>query len=298
MLLIRRINPIPCGLFRSFTSRSTSHSKRRLTWKSYVTLVFPVTCFALGYWQIERRKWKLGLISQLEQNIRSPPIPLPATAQASTDLPEYCPIRVRGHFDHRREVLIGPRPLISDFIVPAGPGSEWNVPHRTDQSNKSGYLQSSAPVQAPLGYFVVTPFFLADRPGDSILVNRGWIQTNFRDPHSRRKGQVEGTVELSGFVRYGEKLPLFKPSLMVWPCVDQENQAPQVQYYCRAISQMAEQLHTLPLLIDANYESTVSGGPIGGQTRIQLRNEHASYIFTWFSLAIIGSGMWIYTFLL
>lgn len=28
-------------------------------------------------------------------------------------------------------------------------------------------------------------------------------------------------------------------------------------------------------------ESTVEGGPIGGQTRVTLRNEHLSYIITW-----------------
>lgn len=28
-------------------------------------------------------------------------------------------------------------------------------------------------------------------------------------------------------------------------------------------------------------ESTVPGGPIGGQTRVTLRNEHLQYIITW-----------------
>lgn len=28
-------------------------------------------------------------------------------------------------------------------------------------------------------------------------------------------------------------------------------------------------------------ESTVPGGPIGGQTRVTLRNEHMQYIITW-----------------
>lgn len=27
--------------------------------------------------------------------------------------------------------------------------------------------------------------------------------------------------------------------------------------------------------------TTVPGGPIGGQTRVKLRNEHLQYIFTW-----------------
>lgn len=36
-----------------------------------------------------------------------------------------------------------------------------------------------------------------------------------------------------------------------------------------------------PILIDAVMESSVTGGPIGGQTNISLRNEHVSYIITW-----------------
>ena len=28
-------------------------------------------------------------------------------------------------------------------------------------------------------------------------------------------------------------------------------------------------------------DSTVAGGPIGGQTNVTVRNEHLSYIFTW-----------------
>lgn len=35
------------------------------------------------------------------------------------------------------------------------------------------------------------------------------------------------------------------------------------------------------ILIDAVVESSITGGPIGGQTNISLRNEHMSYIITW-----------------
>lgn len=47
-----------------------------------------------------------------------------------------------------------------------------------------------------------------------------------------------------------------------------------------------------PYLIDATVESTVPGGPIGGQTRVTLRNEHMSYIVTWFSLSAFTSFLW------
>lgn len=45
---------------------------------------------------------------------------------------------------------------------------------------------------------------------------------------------------------------------------------------------MARLANSEPIYLDATYDtSRVSGGPIGGQTRITLRNEHMSYIITW-----------------
>ena len=35
---------------------------------------------------------------------------------------------------------------------------------------------------------------------------------------------------------------------------------------------------TDPIFTDANFQSTVLKGPIGGQTRVTLRNEHLQYI--------------------
>ncbi|KAG5453160.1 Surfeit locus protein 1 [Clonorchis sinensis] len=271
-------------------------TKRRITWRAYALLVLPVTCYGLGYWQVQRRRWKLDLLDQLDRTIAATPVPLPSTAEASTDLPEYSPVTVRGCFDHSRELLIGPRPLITDFIKPGGYGSEWCLP-QTHRPKSLAHEASSEP-PPPFGYFIVTPFFLEGRPGTSILVNRGWVPEYNRDPVSRKQGQIKGIVELSGFIRYPEKPSIFaiKPPLL--QCENTEHQVPHIQFSCRHIDKMARTFGTLPLLIDANYESTVADGPIGGQTRVQLRNEHASYILTWVSLGVVGTALWINYFLL
>ena len=45
---------------------------------------------------------------------------------------------------------------------------------------------------------------------------------------------------------------------------------------------MAQLTNSEPIYLEATYDSSkVSGEPIGGQTRITLRNEHLSYIITW-----------------
>ncbi|KAH8869281.1 Surfeit locus protein 1 [Schistosoma japonicum] len=277
----------------SYHSLLPTDSKKRRTWISYSLLVFPAASFALGYWQIQRRKWKIDLLEKINSRIPAKPIQLPHNVVSSSELPEFTHILVRGHFDHSHEVVIGPRSLIEDFIPFKGYGSEWAIrsPNKLLQSNM---IRPSAS-----GYFIVTPFYLEDRPGTSILVNRGWVPYGARDPIIRPDGQVEGVVELSGYIRYQEKPPtrIFGSQIGSLTCLDHANQNPHIRYPCRQIDKMSNDLKTLPIFLDADYESSVVGGPVGGQTRVVLRNEHASYIFTWFSLGTIGLGMWIYFFI-
>lgn len=48
----------------------------------------------------------------------------------------------------------------------------------------------------------------------------------------------------------------------------------------------------LPYWLDADAASTVAGGPIGGQTRVTLRNDHLSYLVTWYSLSAVTAYLW------
>ena len=50
---------------------------------------------------------------------------------------------------------------------------------------------------------------------------------------------------------------------------------------CRDLEALAAKLGTDPIFIDADEFSTVPKGPIGGQTRINFRNDHMSYLLTW-----------------
>lgn len=49
----------------------------------------------------------------------------------------------------------------------------------------------------------------------------------------------------------------------------------------RDLDAMSKLVDSEPILIDAVIESSIPGGPIGGQTNVTLRNEHVSYIITW-----------------
>lgn len=55
---------------------------------------------------------------------------------------------------------------------------------------------------------------------------------------------------------------------------------------------MCDETGADPVIIDATIESTIPGGPIGGQTNVSLRNEHLSYIITWISLSGFSALFW------
>lgn len=116
---------------------------------------------------------------------------------------------------------------------------------------------------------------------DKILINRGWVPKRLLDPASRPEGQIKGIVELQGVVRLPEIRPQFTP-----------NQRGAIFMY-RDVPKMSQICDTEPYFLDATAASTVPHGPVGGQTRVTLRNEHLSYIFTWFSLSGFTSWLWV-----
>ncbi|VDK81745.1 unnamed protein product [Dibothriocephalus latus] len=189
---------------RRFGTEYDDDGEKKISLKHFLLLICPLTAFSLGYWQIQRRKWKLALLEKIDNLLPSPPIPLPKDAKASTDLPEFQPVTVEGRFDHSREVLIGPRTIITDEIPYGGYGSAWGSKPPPDGRKDSNLSNFGAP--SATGFFVVTPFELKDRPGTFVLINRGWIPTCTRDPFARKTGQIEGFVKVNGCIRYNEKV--------------------------------------------------------------------------------------------
>merc|ERR1712136_308869 len=106
------------------------------------------------------------------------------------------------------------------------------------------------------GAQVITPFKVKDR-NLIIMVNRGWVSRPMKQPEARQAGQIEGEVTLD---------------------------------------EIGAAVGATPILLDATEATTVPGGPIGGQTRVSLRDEHLSYMITWYSLAAITTYMWYVRF--
>ncbi|XP_065223548.1 surfeit locus protein 1 [Planococcus citri] len=232
---------------------------------AYVLLMFPLTCFGLAYWQYNRKLWKETLIHDMKMKTFIPAIDLPQDLTNKRKL-EYRRVKVRGTFDHSKEMYLSPRSLIQN--------NEFS-------KDDTPFLSPLAKADTNLGAVVVTPFKLADRDL-TILVNRGWVPYDKLDPNTRQEAQIEGEVELEGIVRTQEDKPM----------IGSEHDIRKRTFKYRDVEEMAEMADTSYLFIDCVNESSVPGGPIGGQTQVNLRNEHFQYIVTWLSIAILLSYMW------
>jgi surfeit locus 1 family protein len=201
---------------------------------------------ALGTWQVQRAAWKDGLQAALDARLAEPAVALPA----ATDAPEAWIGRrvvVAGTFDHAREMTV----LL-------------------------------AAVDGRSGYRVVTPLHRPD--GTALLVDRGWVPLDRRDPATRAEGQVAGPITLEGVVgaggRRGWLTPEDEPSTGTWFTVDPAAMA------------AATGIAAPPIVIEA-ARGTGPALPEGGQTVTTLRNEHRGYAATWYALAAVLAVVYV-----
>lgn len=129
------------------------------------TLFGVAVLIAMGAWQMDRRAWKRDLIQTLESRLAAEPVPLPAV------------IDDPAAWAHRRVMLSGRFVMGSDVLLTARPR------------------------QGRAGYELAVP--LAREEGGPVLVNRGFVPLDWRDPAARPPSPegvhaVVGVVRLSG----------------------------------------------------------------------------------------------------
>lgn len=263
--LLKRADGRLVSFARQSSSTAAGAEKGEDSFLKWFLLLIPITTFSLGTWQVKRRQWKLQLIDELRRLTTAEPIPLPLDPHELNRL-EYRRVKVRGQYDHSQELYILPR-------SPVDPEKE---------AREAGTLSSSGET----GANVITPFRCTDL-GITILVNRGYVPRQKIRPETRMKGQVEGEVEVVGVVRLTEVRKPFVPN----------NDVERNRWHYRDLEAMASLTGAEPIFIDADFGSTIPGGPIGGQTRVTLRNEHMQYIVTWYGLCAATSYMWFAKFI-
>lgn len=144
------------------------------------------------------------------------------------------------------------------------------------QHDKELYLGARSLNGNP-GYQILTPFTLAD--GQVVLVNRGWVPLERKLPAQRADGQVAGPVAVEGLVRLPRDKAFMQP----------DNEPQHNMWFFIDLPAMATHA-TLPLrtdlYVDAGPAENPGGYPLGGQTRLELPNDHLQYALTWGLLAL------------
>jgi len=234
--------------------RSPARAARPHLWLTVLSLIAFVVLIALGIWQVERRAWKLALIDRVEQRVHASAQPIPSRTSwpaitAASD--EYRHVSVAGRFLHDRETLV-------QAVTEEGPG-----------------------------YWVLTPLERAD--GTTILINRGFVPSERRDPSTRKAGNSDGQVAVTGLLRISEPKGGFL----------RDNVPQNNRWYSRDVAAIAVARgleNVAPFFVDADAGSQSAGGPIGGLTVVRFPNNHLIYALTWFALAFMLAGRLVVTF--
>lgn len=197
----------------------------------------------LGVWQIERVHWKEALIERVESRISMPAVRLDTALSHGLADAEYRHVHLHGVFQNDKEV----------------------------------YLFAPSKTGEP-GYHVVTP--LVVEGGSAVLIDRGFVPKDLKDPLRRADGQAEGDVEITGVVR------LSQPPGMFTPAPDIANRV----WYTKDIPALAAASGARllsPVIVEADAQDLPGGYPVGGQTRVDFPNNHLQYAITWFALAFV-----------
>ncbi len=138
-----------------------------------------------------------------------------------------------------------------------------------------------------VGVQVVTPVRTDD--GKIVLFDRGWVPSTKKEPAKRAEGQVTGKVELTGIVRRSQVQRQFAPDNVpdknVWFHVD----VPLMRKMAGGASDPV--LDTF--FLEADARPNPGGVPIGGQTRLDIPNDHLQYALTWFGIALAMAGVYL-----
>lgn len=228
--------------------------RKRLFWPAVSTLLVGMCLLALGFWQLQRLAWKDALLAEIAQRAEAAPVPVPPEGLwplLQPDDYDYRHVELVGRFEHDKEALV---------------------------------FRAAGPKGLGPGFLVLTPLRLAT--GAHVIVNRGYVPQDRKDPVSRRQGQIEGEVSVQGLMRPPEPRNFFTPA----------DSPEKGIYFSRDPGVIAGHfglVRAAPFSIDADAFDVPGGWPQGGTTVRALPNNHLAYALTWFGLAAGLCGVFI-----
>jgi len=226
--------------------------------RSWLGLLLPallvfIVLIGLGTWQVERKAWKEALIAALTERLAAAPIALPAMWQnfdPASD--EYRRVKFTAQFDHAAEALV------------------------------YGAASAFRPDVSGPGYWVFTPARLTD--GSLVIVNRGFVPEDRKEPKSRSAGQVSGPVEIIGALRWPDTRHWFTP----------QDDAAHNLWFNRdphAIAAAKELGVVAPFFVEMEAPVPPGGLPSPGKIVVNLPDNHLQYAITWYGLAAALVGV-------
>jgi len=212
----------------------------------------------LGTWQLQRLAWKEALIAAASERPDAPAVAPPGpTAWPDFDLDawNYRRVRLQGSY---------------------GPGEAyaWTVLSTPKGGRHAGQ-----------GYFVGAPFTTAD--GFTVLVNRGFVPDDRKDPASRPEGATpDGPTTVEAIIRRDD------PPSFITPAPNARTGV----FHSRDIAEMADYLGVTgpvaPYSVDLVAAETPPGGlPQAGESQITFTNNHLQYALTWYGIAAALVGV-------
>jgi len=221
-----------------------------------LALVLFILLCSLGWWQIERRVWKLALMERVEQRLHTNPVELPAPSDwthITAASHEYQPVSIQGH---------------------------W-------LADKTVFTQATTILGA--GFWLLTPLQLDN--GGKVLVNRGfipaaqrtaWQESELTDDYVSIQGLIRMTEVGGGFLRKNapdEGRWHSRDVMAISHTLDLTHVAP---FFIDAgiPDKNANKIVDITPVSSDNW-------PRAGLTVVHFNNNHAIYAITWFSLALM-----------
>jgi surfeit locus 1 family protein len=178
-----------------------------------------------------------------------------------------------------RNMMLPPIGLDAALVLPNADYRRVSLTGRFLNSREAYVYTTGA--HGDLVYHVLTPFVLGD--GRTVMVDRGLVPPALRDPATRKESTAD---RVTGVWRTPDKPGPFTPS---------PDLAHRV-WYARDLASIAEVDHVkiaAPTIVEADATPNPGGWPEGGQTRINLPNDHLQYALTWFFLAASLVGVYL-----
>ena len=149
------------------------------------------------------------------------------------------------------------------------------------------FFLAARSLKEKVGMQVVTP--VRTDSGAIVLFDRGWVPSEKKDPAKRAEGQLSGRVELTGIVRRSQVKRQFAP----------DNDPAKNFWFHVDVPLMRQMAGGSPdpvldtFFLEADATPNPGGVPVGGQTRLDIPNDHLQYAITWFLIALAAAGVYL-----